>query len=171
MRSFKWSAAALAIVGATVIAACGGSDTDQGGSNSEPLTHDELIEAADQICADYDAAAEKLELPSDIPADEDLDELDPKHIEVLSAYIGDGIDLFNTQVDALAALTPPQDQSSDWNALIDDLEAMKAAFADGHEAVDDANQEAFDEFNAKVSELGSAASKKARGLGLKECGS
>jgi len=134
------AAAAVALVGA----GCGGDDED------EPLTKEEFITQADQICTDGDdevtAAAEDLTAGGQ-PSDEEVEQ-----------FVSDTVlPSIQEQADGIDELTPPEEDAEQIDGIVAALnEAIAAAEADPAVAIaTDGN--AFEEVNTLAQDYGLTA--------------
>lgn len=136
---------------AVVIAGCG----DDGGSG---LSADEFRERADAICADAERQIDGLE--------------EPTSAEGLLPFLRSGLEIQNTQLEALKGLEPPEDMTGTFDeavALLEDQQDEITAAADRIEAGEDA-QAVIQEVDPKIDEINDEADAKARELGLTVCG-
>ncbi|WP_217912806.1 hypothetical protein [Miltoncostaea marina] len=137
---------------AAVIAGCG----DDGGSG---LSADEFRERADAICADAERQLDGLE--------------EPTSAEGLLPFLRSGLEIQNTQLEALKGLEPPEDLKGTFDeavALLEDQQDEITATADRIEAGEDA-ETVIREADPKIDGINDQADAKAKELGLTVCGS
>jgi hypothetical protein len=149
---------ALVLVAVTAVSltACGGE--------SKPLTKPALIAAWDAICKKNDDTINKLAegLPAE-PTEENLTE----YVD----YLNQVVPIFRAEIDALAAVKPPQ---ADQATIDEILSHLRASLTSLQEARSKAQAGDLDGFNAAGGKLGadlSAADQAAMNYGFKECGS
>jgi hypothetical protein len=144
----RGSVAALVGVLALLAAGCGGG-------GEEPLSKAEFQSQANAICAKYEKQLNALGTPSSIDEIPDL---------VQQALV-----ILNKEIDEIAALNPPADLQTEFDALIEASNNTKAAADDLSQAAKDGNQAAVQ----KALDEGNAASDKAdqiaTELGLDSC--
>lgn len=142
----------LVIVLGLALAACGDDDGDGGG---EPLTKEEFITAADQICAEGDAATEAQteEILGNVqgaPSEEQLTEL-------ISDVL---VPSLEQQADEIDALTPPEEDAETVDEIVSKLR-------DGIEEAKDDPVGLFEGDGGSIAEAGILAQE----YGLTDCGS
>ena len=141
----------VALVGVLVLltAGCGG-----GGSDAR-LTREEFESQANAICAKYEKQLDALGTPASIEEIPDL--------------VDQALAILNKEIDEIAALNPPADMQTEFDALIEASNNTKAAADDLSQAAKDGDQAAVQ----KALDEGNAASDKAdqiaTELGLDSC--
>jgi hypothetical protein len=141
----------VALVGVLVLltAGCGG-----GGSDAR-LTREEFESQANAICAKYEKQLDALGTPASIEEIPDL--------------VDQALAILNKEIDEIAALNPPADMQTEFDALIEASNNTKAAADDLSQAAKDGDQAAVQ----KALDAGNAASDKAdqiaTELGLDSC--
>jgi hypothetical protein len=141
----------VALVGVLVLltAGCGG-----GGSDAR-LTREEFESQANAICAKYQKQLDALGTPASIEEIPDL--------------VDQALAILNKEIDEIAALNPPADMQTEFDALIEASNNTKAAADDLSQAAKDGDQAAVQ----KALDEGNAASDKAdqiaTELGLDSC--
>jgi hypothetical protein len=141
----------VALVGVLVLltTGCGG-----GGSDAR-LTREEFESQANAICAKYEKQLDALGTPASIEEIPDL--------------VDQALAILNKEIDEIAALNPPADMQTEFDALIEASNNTKAAADDLSQAAKDGDQAAVQ----KALDEGSAASDKAdqiaTELGLDSC--
>lgn len=112
--------ALLLVGGAALIGAgCGDDDEDTTAASSAPLSKQEFVQQADQICADGDAEIDQA-------AQETFAQGRPSPEEE-EAFITDTvIPSAQRQVDGLSALTPPEGDEEDAAAIVDAAQSALA---------------------------------------------
>jgi hypothetical protein len=141
----------VALVGVLVLltTGCGG-----GGSDAR-LTREEFESQANAICAKYEKQLDALGTPASIEEIPDL--------------VDQALAILNKEIDEIAALNPPADVQTEFDALIEASNNTKAAADDLSQAAKDGDQAAVQ----KALDEGSAASDKAdqiaTELGLDSC--
>jgi hypothetical protein len=154
--------ALLAALGALAVAGCGGDDdtssttgtSGASGASGTALTQDEWAQQADAICAagDKEIDATGREIFGDQQPSQD--EIDQFVTETLVPSI-------QGQLDAIRALTPPEDIADDVTTFLDDANAALDEIRDDPSLVTaSGSDQPFSEVNAQAKELG-----------LTECGS
>lgn len=156
MRSRFALAAALAAVVVLVVAACGGGD-DSSGSSSEPPTQEEFVAAADAVCAEADEKIEALG--------------EPESLEDIGAFLRDGSDIFDEQIDGLRAVGAPEGEEETLNRALELLEQVNGAAKDAAAAFEEGDLAAGQEILESVDPIGEELDGLAADLGLEVCGS
>lgn len=105
-----------------IAAGCGSDDGSgsDGESSSPPLTKQEYISEADAICAEGDAeitAALEEQFPTGLSEQPSIEE----QREFISTTVADG---FESQLDQLRELNPPEADAEQVNAILDELDAL-----------------------------------------------
>jgi hypothetical protein len=143
---------AALLVGALVLlfaAACGG------GGGDTRLSREEFESQANAICAKYQKQLNAVGTPSSVGEIPD--------------FVEQALAILNKEVAEIAALSPPADMQTDFDALIQASNNTKAAANDLSQAAKDGDQAAVQ----KALDEGNAASKKAdqiaTQLGLDSC--
>ena len=143
--------AAAALVGVLVLfaTACGG------GGDGARLSTEEFQSQANAICAKYQKQLNALGTPSSVEEIPDL--------------VEQALAILNKEVAEIAALNPPTDMQTEFDAMIEASNNTKAAANDLSQAAKDGDQAAVQ----KALEEGNAASSKAdqiaTQLGLDSC--
>jgi hypothetical protein len=141
----------VALVGVLVLltAGCGGGVSDA------RLTREEFESQANAICAKYQKQLDALGTPASIEEIPDL--------------VDQALAILNKEIDEIAALNPPADMQTEFDALIEASNNTKAAADDLSQAAKDGDQAAVQ----KALDEGNAASDKAdqiaTELGLDSC--
>ena len=138
-----------ALVGVLVLlAGCGGGDDTR-------LSREEFESQANAICAKYQKQLNALGTPSSVEEIPDL--------------VEQALAILNKEVAEIAALNPPTDMQTEFDAMIEASNNTKAAANDLSQAAKDGDQAAVQ----KALDEGNAASKKAdqvaTQLGLDSC--
>jgi hypothetical protein len=157
---------ALALAAGLIAAGCGDDDDETttaattttetgatgatGAATGEPLSQDEFITQADQICADGDKEIDQQ-------AQETFGQGEPSDQEVEQFASETVVPNIQRQIDGIGALTPPEGDEDEVSAILD------------------AAQEALDEIEQDPSSLQSGnpfkqANQLAQDYGLTECG-
>ena len=155
MRTQLVLIAALSAVTLLVIAACGGDDSS--GGSSEPLTKAEFIAAADAICTEADEKNNALPEPTSID----------DAIEVLE----DGLAIFEEQLEALQALTPPEADRAQIDRSEELLGQVNSTIADAADAFADDDLQGGQELLDGLDAVGTELDQIAADYGLEACGS
>ena len=149
------------ILAAVGIGACGGSDD---GGSDEPLTKDEYIAQADQICADATAENESLEA-------EFSSAYDAGDFEAAADSLAEANDGLQSAFDEVEALEPPEEDQ----ATIDEwLSLSQEQLDQGSEVVDavrSGDQAAIDEVIGESDDLQQRSDAIADEYGMTDCGS
>jgi hypothetical protein len=133
---------ALALSFGFLAAGCGGSD-------EEPLTHDEFVTQADKICADGND-----EMAS---AAEDIDTTNEEDVE---GFVQDTlVPNIQEQHDSIEELTPPEDDADDVEDMLSELQEGLDALSDDPSLIT-SDSDVFGDANTIAEDLG-----------LTECGS
>ena len=154
--------ALLAALGALAVAGCGGDDdtssttgtSGASGASGTALTQDEWAKQADAICAtadkEVDATGREL-FGNEQPSQDQIDE-----------FVSDTVvPSIQGQLDAIRALTPPEDIADEVTAFLDDANAALDEVRDDPSLVSaEGGDSPFADVNATAKELG-----------LQECGS
>ena len=147
IRTLAILAALAALV---VVAGCGGGSDSSTTSAAAPLTMDEFISQADQICSDGDAAISAAQ-PDFGPSGPSADDLNAFVTDTLVPNLQD-------QHDQIAALGVPAGDEETISALLDKLQtAIDAVQSDPSSIA--TSQTTFDDVNQAASDYG-----------LKKCG-
>jgi hypothetical protein len=152
-----------ALLGASVLAACGDDDDDKnGGNGGDRLSKQELVSQADEICKKGDQEIE-TEAEEAFRGASEGNEPDPGKIQAF--FKDQSLPNIEQQVNDVAALRPPEDLQAEWDAFIASARAGLTKF---QQIVDDPEQlqtaledDAQDPFKDTED--------KAKALGLKEC--
>ncbi len=141
------------------LAGCGSSEsTTSGGDGAaapEPLTKTELVAKADAICKDMQAKLDK------IPA--------PENIEGLEDAISQQIKLSGPAIKKLAALKPPEDLASQYDAWIEQLNQLQAGTEDVRDAAAAGSEEKVQQVVDRVNSVNTKADELGKKLGFKAC--
>jgi len=133
-------AALLAIAAALLLAACGGSDDS---TSSDALTNDEYAAQVQEITASFAGGFDELSAEAANPTS-------PEDFRQAVVAIQDKI---TETVDALEAITPPEDVAADHEELIQ----VFADYRDGYdpivEAIDDDDQQALADAAAEIPQV------------------
>ena len=133
-------AALLAIGAALLLAACGGSDDS---TSSDALTNDEYAAQVQEITASFAGGFDELSAEAANPTS-------PEDFRQAVVAIQDKI---TETVDALEAITPPEDVAADHEELIQ----VFADYRDGYdpivEAIDDDDQQALADAAAEIPQV------------------
>lgn len=143
--------ACVTAAAATLMAAGCGDDEEEPQTTGEPLTKEEFIAQADQICADGNAEIEEASSAEFSSGSVAQEEVDAFVVEVTLPNIQE-------QSDQIAALTPPEGDEDQVDAI---LEALNSAIdeAEADPALASAIDSPFQEANRLVLDYG-----------LNECG-
>ena len=140
--------AALAILSAATLAACGGGDR---------LSEDEFREQANGICAEYNEKIADLGNPT---SPEDIPE-----------YVERGIPIIEEGIAELRELNPPEEMEADFDRMLDETEKTIPAARQLSEAAADQDAEAVQEAISQGQESDAETDRIATELGLDECAS
>ena len=139
-----------ALAALLVVAGCGGGDDSSTTSAAAPLTKDEFISQADQICSDGDAdiAANQPDFGPSGPSDDDV-----------NAFVTDTlVPNLQDQHDQIAALGVPEGDEETITTLLDKLQSAIDGLNSDPSTITTA-QNAFDDVNQAAADYG-----------LKKCG-
>jgi hypothetical protein len=151
----------LAAIGALAIAGCGGDDdtssttgaSGASGVSGAALTEDEWVQQADQICAAGDKDIDQA-------ANDTFGGQQPSQAEIEQFANDTLIPNIQAQLDAIQALTPPEEIADDATQLVDDANAALDEIRDDPSLVAaSSSEDPFAEVN-----------KEAQALGLHACG-
>ncbi len=148
---FRNLAILAAVAALFVVAGCGGGDDSTSTSAAAPLTKDEFISQADQICADGDAAVTANQ-PDFGPSGPSADELNAFVTDTLVPNLQD-------QHDQIAALGVPEGDDGSVSELLDQLQSAIDGLESDPSSIT-TSKAAFDDVNQA-----------AKDYGLKKCGS
>jgi hypothetical protein len=151
--------ALLAAVGALAVAGCGGDDDESTtaaaegatGVSGAALTDDEFVEQGNAICnagdKEIEQSAEGL-FGGQQPSEADLDQF---ATDVLVPSV-------QGQIDAIRALTPPEESAEDVTAFLDDAEsALDEIEADPSLVAASDDESPFADVNVQADEIGLTA--------------
>lgn len=142
------------------IAGCGGGDDEDSG----PLTKDEYIAQADQICADTKTETDALE-PEFNAADEAGD------VDGAADILAEGSDITKDAFDEIEALEPPEEDQ----ATIDEFISLSQQQIDLGDQIVDAiragDDAAIDDLSAQAEDLEQQSDAIADEYGMVDCGS
>jgi hypothetical protein len=150
--------------GALAFAGCGGGDDSSttgasgasGTAGATPLSQDEFVSQANAACADANQQVEALTAPA---------ASDP--IESLEPFLAKEIAIGNELLAKLSAITPPEDQQSDYDQY---LATGKSQIATAQDAADAAKSGDTAAVQAAVKKLDSNSNDQlAKTLGMTEC--
>lgn len=141
--------AALTVICAAVLAACGG------GGDSGRLTADEYRSQGNAACQRYEQAVKKLAQPSSL--------------QDVSAYADDAREELASLVDQLEALDPPQDLQERHDQLVALGRQSEDALGDLAEAGDSQSKTQMTKALAAAANLDQRSDTLARDLGLNRC--
>jgi hypothetical protein len=143
--------AVVTVAGAVMLAAgCGGDD-------SNTLAKAELAKKADAICAKYNAKQKALKDPTDTKGF-------ITYLEQL-APIADG------QFKELSALKPADAIKSEWKAILEDYDKLRATAGEAKTALEKNDQKTFAKVAASADGLSKKTDKKLDAFGAPRCGS
>ena len=138
------------VVGVFVLLAAG-----CGGGSSARLSKAEFQSQANAICAKYQKQLNQLQTPTN------LDEI-PDLVE-------QALEILNKEVDEIAALNPPEELQSQFDAMIAASNDTKAAADDLSAAAKSNDQAAVQKALDEGNQAGTKADQIASGLGLTDC--
>ena len=155
----------LALAGTLVVglAACGG-DGGGGGGGGAPApkpagsSKQEIIQKADEICADAQAEVAKVRQPKGN---------DPRAVQ---QYIKKVARVQEEAVADIKALQPPPEGKAEFDKFVAANEELSESFDGLIEAVDERDRKAFARVNAKIQENSAKAQAAAQAYGFKTCG-
>lgn len=176
MRSVRRRAiTGLAIVStAAFIGGCSGGDDDNGDSGDTGATPTEMVETTEEATAlDED---ELIDMANEICADvgDELDELgDPASDDPddLVEFIDAGLELQEGGIEELEALAPPEEIADDYEEAVGLLDDQRSAIEDARDRIDGGEdpEEVFADVNDEVEGLEGDADAILEDLGLDEC--
>jgi hypothetical protein len=162
----KW----LPVLAVLAIAGCGGGDSSTSSTaSSEPQPVADFLKEADAVCA-----REEERQKTDAPPAPKLDAAKPtaSDLKAASEYFQAQLQFANEEVDALAAVAPPDGQEDQWQAIVaryqDDL---LPAFQDVADATTSGDPAAFKAALQTLIQTGGELSSAAGDIGLTTCGS
>ncbi len=150
--------AALAVGATLLIAGCGGGD-DEGDTSSttssatgatgvsgEPLTHEEFVAQGDEICATGDEEIEAA-------AAEQFGDAGPQNEQEVSEFAeAVVIPSIQAQHDGISALTPPDGEEEEVEALLAELQTALDELSDDPALL--TSSTAFEDVNKRASDFG-----------------
>jgi hypothetical protein len=129
-------------------AGCGGDDR---------LTREELVEEADETCADFDQRIEEVGEPE---SPEDIE----RYVQEIRPIVEEG-------TDELDALQPPEELEDDYDQWIQETRSAIDMFDELEEAAASGDEQRIQEVLQGAGEGGEEADRLAQELGFQECGS
>lgn len=151
--------ALLGCLGTLALAACG-SDDDDGGESSEPVSHAELVEQATAACADAQARSNEL--------NEELgggDVFAPEAAEIVAelAIVTEELAV------ELRSIEPPEEDAANYDEFVSFLEDGTDTVAQIAAAVEDGDREAAQAAQEELNTEGADIEGIAADLGLEAC--
>jgi hypothetical protein len=129
-------------------AGCGGDDR---------LTREELVEEADETCADFDQRIEEVGEPE---SPEDIE----RYVQEIRPIVEEG-------TDELDALQPPEELEGEYDQWIQETRSAIDMFDELEEAAASGDEQRIQEVLQGAGEGGEEADRLAQELGFQECGS
>jgi hypothetical protein len=155
----RFAGFAIALIAALVLAACSGNGStsaDDGDETSGPLTKEEYIARADQICEETEHRIQALEPPS---TTNDLDNYAAAIAEISDEGIGE-----------LRALKPPPEDADVIRRLIDNIERSVELLPEYAQAAQSQDASRFRQVEARLQEIADESVLLAREYGFEQCG-
>lgn len=161
MLAVRWKStgALAAVAAAVVLTACGGGDgtTASTGAGGEPLSKQDLIAKGDAVCQH---AREEFQ---------QLQQSPPKSAEDAAALTQKLIDITETEITQLRALTPPDSLQSNMDAYLKALEKNVGVLKQGLKAAQQGDAAGYAKAQAKTVSQQVERLQLARGVGFTEC--
>jgi hypothetical protein len=160
----------LPLLAILAVAGCGGGGDPSGSSTSaEPQPVNDFVKEADAICA-----REEQRQKTDAPPAPKLDAAKPTAADLkkASAYFQAQLQFAHDEVDALAAVAPPEGNVEQWQSIVARYQdEMLPAFEDVAAATEAGDADAFKAALQTLIRTGGELSSAAGDIGLTSCGS
>ena len=152
----------LALAVATMAGVSGCGDSGGGGGR---LSQEEFVQQADAICSEAEEKQDAIDVPDLTASPSNAD------LEKFADALEEGVSLTRDQIDELRELTPPEDAGAEWDKTVDELDASMDDVDDAAGAARDGDTAGLMKSINEGSVKAESASKRAKALGLKSCGS
>jgi hypothetical protein len=154
-------AAGCVAVAALAFAGCGGGGSSStstgatGASGGTPLSQDEFVTQANDVCGTASNQAAALKKPTDVASTVD--------------YLAQALTIYSDLNTKLQAITPPADLQDKYNQLLSSEQATISGVQDMEAAAKAGDKAKLSEISQKVSAINASRVKLAAALGIPNC--
>jgi hypothetical protein len=114
-RGKRATAAALICAGALALVACGGDDNGDGGDGGEPLSDQEYVAQATEICRNAQQRIEQAQQGGNTPST-------PEEVE--SFFSDEVVPVYRDSISQLGELNPPEAKAADHDQFVADANSL-----------------------------------------------